>query len=115
MLSSAAGAMISMVDTTLTNLGRQLPGSKSFIARESISIRAAPRGGAGPTLPPIDGTGVSRYLAGGRKPAVNAKLKESHEDRISREEQHWNTPRLLRLGLLFLAAALAFIYFIASI
>jgi hypothetical protein len=46
---------------------------------------------------------------------VNAKLKESHEDRISREEQYWNAPRLFRLGLLFLAAAIAFIYFIASI
>lgn len=46
---------------------------------------------------------------------MNAKLKESHEDRISREEQHWNGPRLFKLGLVFLAICIAFIYFIASV
>ena len=46
---------------------------------------------------------------------MNAKLKQSDEDRISREEAHWNTPRLLKLGFIFLGACLIFIYFIASI
>jgi len=63
---------------------------------------------------PIDAVGVSRYQAGGRT-AVNAKPQDPHEDRISREEAHWNTPRLLRLGFIFLGACLVFIYFIASI
>jgi len=68
----------------------------------------------GDSLRPIDAAGVSRYQAGGRT-AVNAKLKQSDEDRISREEAHWNTPRLLKLGFIFLGACLIFIYFIASI
>ena len=46
---------------------------------------------------------------------MNAKLKDPHEDRIQREEAHWNTPRLLKLGFIFLGVCLVFIYFIASI
>ena len=46
---------------------------------------------------------------------MSANVKDPHEQRISREEDHWNAPRLFRLGLLFLAAALVLIYVIASI
>ena len=46
---------------------------------------------------------------------MTAKLNDPHEDRISREEAHWNAPRLFRLGLIFLGICLVFIYVIASI
>jgi hypothetical protein len=95
--------MISIVDTTPPTLERQPASSKGLLAD-----------GDAAALRPIDAAGVSRYQAGGRT-AVNAKPNDPHADRISREEAHWSTPRLLRLGFIFLGACLVFIYFIASI
>lgn len=46
---------------------------------------------------------------------VEAVVSESHEQRIAREEAYWTGPRLFVLGLSFMAFAIAFIYFIASI
>jgi hypothetical protein len=42
-------------------------------------------------------------------------VSESHQERIAREEEYWTGPRLFALGLGFMAVAVAFIYFIASI
>jgi len=42
-------------------------------------------------------------------------VSESHQDRIAREEAYWTGPRLFTLGLVFMAVAVAFIYFIATI
>ena len=42
-------------------------------------------------------------------------MSKDNEDRISREEEYWNAPRLFRLGLVFLGVCIAFIYFIASV
>ena len=46
---------------------------------------------------------------------MSANVKDPHEERISREEEHWNTPRLLRLGFVFLGVCLVIIYVIASV
>ena len=42
-------------------------------------------------------------------------MSESNQQRIAREEEYWTGPRLFALGLGFMAVAVAFIYFIASI
>jgi hypothetical protein len=42
-------------------------------------------------------------------------VSEIHEDRIKRQEEYWNGPKLFLFGLVFVAAAVAFLYFIASI
>lgn len=39
----------------------------------------------------------------------------THEERIAREEEYWNGPRLFALGLAFLAAAIALIYTLACV
>lgn len=39
----------------------------------------------------------------------------THEERIAREEEYWNGPRLFVLGLAFLAASIATIYGLACI
>jgi hypothetical protein len=42
-------------------------------------------------------------------------VAETDEQRIARQEQYWNTPRLLILGFSFLGAALVVIYAIAQL
>ena len=39
----------------------------------------------------------------------------SHEERIAKEEEFWNGPKLFALGLAFLAASVALIYILSSI
>jgi hypothetical protein len=42
-------------------------------------------------------------------------VSESHEERIAREEQTWNAPKLFTLGFVFLGICIAIIYAMASI
>ncbi|MDD9940827.1 MAG: hypothetical protein OXU20_07175 [Myxococcales bacterium] len=39
----------------------------------------------------------------------------SHEERIAKEEEFWNGPRLFALGLAFLAASVVVIYILSCI
>lgn len=39
----------------------------------------------------------------------------SHEERIAREEEYWNGPRLFVLGLVFLALSISVIYGLACV
>lgn len=42
-------------------------------------------------------------------------MSESHEQRIAREEQTWNAPKLFAFGFVFLGVCIAIIYLMASI
>ena len=42
-------------------------------------------------------------------------MTESHDQRIAREEQQWNAPKLFGLGFVFLGICIAVIYVMASI
>jgi len=42
-------------------------------------------------------------------------MSETQEERIAREEDYWNAPRLFTFGLVFLTIAITFIYTMSSI
>ena len=58
---------------------------------------------------------LTDWVTAGITPAGEAAVSKPQDDRIQREEEYWNAPRLFGLGFAFLGACLLLIYVMASV